>query len=34
MAKLAENQIAFQGLAGMISYKFLQLRNSIREGGF
>ncbi len=32
MAKLAENQIAYQSLAQMISHKFLQLRTVIREG--
>jgi flagellar basal-body rod protein FlgB len=32
MAKLAENQIAYQSLAQMISLKFLQLRTVIREG--
>jgi len=32
MAKLAENQIAYQALGQMISHKFLQLRTAIREG--
>jgi len=32
MAKLAENQIAYQALAQMITHKFLQLRTVIREG--
>jgi flagellar basal-body rod protein FlgB len=32
MAKLAENQIAYQSLAQMISQKFMQLRTVIREG--
>jgi flagellar basal-body rod protein FlgB len=32
MAKLAENQIAYQSLAQMISHKFMQLRSVIREG--
>jgi flagellar basal-body rod protein FlgB len=32
MAKLAENQIAYQSLAQMISHKFLQMRIVIREG--
>ncbi|MDH4246853.1 MAG: flagellar basal body rod protein FlgB [Deltaproteobacteria bacterium] len=32
MAKLAENQVLYQGLTQMISHKFLQLRASIREG--
>ncbi|MDH5751185.1 MAG: flagellar basal body rod protein FlgB [Deltaproteobacteria bacterium] len=33
MAKLAENQLNYQGLTQMIGHKFAQLRASIREGG-
>lgn len=33
MAKLAENQVLYQGLTQMISHKFTALKNSIREGG-
>jgi flagellar basal-body rod protein FlgB len=32
MAKLAENQVAYQALVQMISHKFSQLRTAIREG--
>ncbi|HUJ75617.1 MAG TPA: flagellar basal body rod protein FlgB [bacterium] len=32
MAKLAENQVAYQALVQMISSKFQQLRTAIREG--
>ncbi len=32
MAKLAENQLAYQALAQMISYKFQALKTAIREG--
>ncbi len=32
MAKLSENQIAYQALTQMISYKFQTLRTVIREG--
>ena len=32
MAKLAENQVLYQGLTQMISHKFSTLRSSIREG--
>lgn len=34
MAKLGENQVAYQALTQMISSKFSQLRLSIREGDF
>ena len=33
MAKLAENQVLYQGLTQMISHKFTQLKTTIREGG-
>jgi flagellar basal-body rod protein FlgB len=32
MAKLGENQVAFQALTQMMTQKFLQLRSAIREG--
>ncbi len=34
MAKLAENQVTFQALTQMMTFKFSQLRTAIREGEF
>lgn len=34
MAKLAENQVGFQALTQMMTFKFNQLRNAMREGEF
>lgn len=34
MAKLAENQVSFQALAQMMTFKFNQLRTAMREGEF
>lgn len=34
MAKLAENQVSFQALTQMMTFKFNQLRTAMREGEF
>jgi len=34
MAKLAENQVGFQALTQMMTFKFNQLRTAMREGEF